>query len=117
MKHSLYIMFILFTTLFWPGTAVSAQVVQNNETEERIQVYPNPVMQKGILEVEMDHDSHTTIEFFNLAGKRVKLLANLHFNAGINRVEFEAGELKEGFYFCKVTTDQWVRTKRFLVKR
>lgn len=118
MKQSSYLLIILFTlSLFGSINRAAGQAPRSNQPEENIRVYPNPIDQKGIIELELDQHSPTVIELFNLAGKRVKLVAELKLNAGLHRIEFEAGELKEGFYFCKVSTDHWIKTKRILIKR
>jgi hypothetical protein len=117
MRHPSYLLILLFAISLLGGLTGSAQLPQTKEAEESIRVYPNPVDQKGTIELELDQDSRTIVEIYNLAGKRVKLVAEQHLNAGKNRVEFEAGDLKEGIYFCKVSTNQWIKTKRMLIKR
>lgn len=87
-----------------------------NETEN-INVYPNPVNQKGTIEIKLDAASPVKIEFYDLSGKKVKEFKEVNLDEGKNKIEFRATDFNEGYYFCKVTTDQWVKTKRILVRR
>lgn len=87
-----------------------------NETKT-INVYPNPVNQKGTIELRLDTDTAVKIEFYDLSGKKVKEFKEVFLNEGKNKIEFKATDFNEGYYFCKVTTDQWVKTKRILVRR
>ena len=84
---------------------------------ETISVYPNPLNQKGTIEIKLDNATDAKIEFYDLSGKKVKEFKEVFLNEGQNKIEFKASDFKEGYYFCKVTTDQWVKTKRILVRR
>ncbi|MBN2812570.1 MAG: T9SS type A sorting domain-containing protein [Bacteroidales bacterium] len=117
MKQSSYLLIIFFVSALFGSLNSAGQAPQPKQDKESIQVFPNPIDQKGNIEIVLEHDAHALVELYNLAGKKVKLVSQQPLYAGKNRIVLEAGELKEGFYFCKVSTSQWVRTKRFLVKR
>lgn len=117
MKHSSYLLILLFLTGLigeLKGTAMPDRI---NQAEENIRVFPNPIENKGTIEITLDFNSNTKIEFYDLSGKKVKEIKVIMLSAGANKIEFQANDLKQGFYMCKVSTDQWVKATRILIKR
>ncbi len=114
----------IFSLFFALGVLLSgtlfANETFNNQKEidnEKISVYPNPVSDKGVLQIELDESSNAKIEFFDLSGKKVKEIKKINLDEGTNKIEFKTTELNEGFYFCKVSTSLWVKATRIVVRR
>jgi len=115
----------IFSIFFLLGIFISNTLLSNTDfflqekitEKESITVFPNPINEKGILKINLEDNTEVKIEFFDLGGKKVKELIKENFDAGEHKIEFKADDLKEGFYFCKISTGSWVKAKRFLVKR
>jgi len=119
MRSKLYIILLILGLIF-------SNLLTANETsffqrtainEESINVFPNPIDNKGTIEITLGFNSNTKIEFYDLSGKKVKEIKKTMLYAGEYKIEFQANDLKQGFYMCKVSTDQWVKAKRILIKR
>lgn len=98
--------------------AEDATFSQNMKKDiQSLNVYPNPIKNKGYLNFSVDQTSLVKIEFYDLSGKKVKEMKEISLNKGNHRIEFNASELNIGIYLCKVKTEQWEKVKRILVKR
>ena len=119
MKTQIFILLILLgvfnTRIGWSNDNFFDQ--KTLDQTETINIYPNPLDQKGTIEIKLDNATEAKIEFYDLSGKKVKEFKETFLNEGQNKIEFRTADFKEGYYFCKVTTDQWVKTKRILVRR
>jgi hypothetical protein len=119
MKTQLFTLLLLlgiFVTPFsWGNDRFFDQ--QKPDESEAISVYPNPVNEKAFIELQLDANTFAKIEFYDLTGKKVKEFKEVFLNDGKNKIEFKANDFRDGYFFVKVTTDQWVKTKRFLVRR
>ena len=90
---------------------------KNIDQTENLNIFPNPINGKGTIEINMGNSGNAKIEFYDLSGKKVKEFKEVFLSEGMNKIEFNAEKLKEGYYFLKITTDQWVKAKRILVRR
>lgn len=119
MKTPLIILVLLLCTIYSQNSIAKTISSGKNDLtkKEVINIYPNPIKQKGTIEIKIESSSKTKIEFYDLSGKKVKELKEIELDEGTNKVQFHADDFNEGYYFCKVTTDQWVKTKRILVRR
>ena len=103
---------------------LSTQVSVANESPERIpsdfylaQNYPNPVLSKTTIPYELPATSDVTIEVWDLLGRRVRLLYSGIQQAGKHEVEFSAGDLPNGFYLYRLSTESYSSTRRFVITR
>lgn len=100
------------------GLAMPTFTAENKLQEtEALNVFPNPIKDKGTLQIDIEKNTVAKIEFYDLSGKKVKEIKEIPLSKGSNNVDFFVNDFKEGYYFCKVSTDQWVKTKRILIRR
>lgn len=114
-----------FSLLFALGILCSNAVFSTTAFEfqgklketESLAIYPNPINGKGTVQINLDSDSEVKVEFFDLSGKKVKQLKKQSFFQGEHELEFTTEEFNEGLYFCKVSTNTWVKAKRIIVRK
>jgi hypothetical protein len=93
---------------------VSKQVVSGLQLKS----YPNPAVNTAILEFANEVTENVTVEVFDIAGNRVKLLFNQRAENGVEyRLELDASNMANGMYFYRVTTPSAVKTERFMIQK
>ncbi len=75
------------------------------------QNYPNPFNPTTQLSFSLPEKSLVTMNIFNIAGQKIKTLANREFSAGIHTVEWDGtnasgSKAATGIYLMKLTTDK-----------
>jgi len=119
MKTYILSVLLLIGILF--SSSLSAQKLNAVETVSKksipISVYPNPIKNKGTIRFNLDKVSNVKVEFFDICGKKVKEINKTTLGAGRHKIIFDSNELKQGIYFCKVSTSLWNRTKRIVIKQ
>lgn len=75
-----------------------------NESEEATpaEVYPNPATESAIISFSLRESSHSTIELFDLAGRRMDRLLDQYMEAGDHELLLHLGQLSGGTYFLKM---------------
>lgn len=89
----------------------------SEQLSESVKIFPNPINNKATLQISLEEDSKLKIEFFDLSGKKVKEIKQDQVFEGKHDIVVNTSKFKEGIYFCRITTDQWIKAKRILVKR
>ena len=79
------------------------------------QNYPNPFNPTTTIEFALPHSSKAHLAVYNLLGSEVGVLANQTLDAGRYSVIFNAEGLPSGFYFYRLTADDFVQTRKCLL--
>lgn len=104
------------------GTSVSVE--EKNESfdiprEPSLRVYPNPIQNNSIIEVETFHLQQVEIGVFNLLGQRVRLLHSESLSGGRhflnwNGYDSHGNTLSKGVYFLVLRSQRIVKTLKIL---
>lgn len=85
--------------------------IKKNEEKVRIEkVFPNPFKDKLTLEVYLKKGD-ITVEVFDILGNRVISNQPQNITTGKNNIELSTGDIPEGTYIIKVTSESSVVTK------
>jgi Secretion system C-terminal sorting domain/Bacterial Ig domain len=87
------------------GSSANASIVEN-----AIEVYPNP--SNGLVNVLVSEDA--TVQVLDLNGKQVVLQADVKAN---ERSEMNVSALANGIYVIKIANDNFVSTKKLVIKK
>ncbi len=83
------------------------------------QNYPNPFNPVTNIDFDLPFDSKLTITIYDITGREVKTLLNEVLPAGYHTIEFNAGSMASGIYFCRMAAEgngeQFVMTKKMTV--
>ena len=78
-------------------------------------IYPNPVNNNGILQLNIKNNIALDINMFNLLGENVKEIKSGNFTKGIHNINFDTSNLENGTYFIKYESNQEVKNIKFVV--
>ncbi|MBU0472595.1 MAG: DJ-1/PfpI family protein [Bacteroidetes bacterium] len=109
---------ILFLKIPIGQILTSISKLENIEPKfELMQNYPNPFNPSTTIEFDLPKQSDVELAIFNLLGQKVTVLLNEKLNQGNHSIIFNAGNLTGGVYFYRITTNDFMNTKKFtLVK-
>jgi hypothetical protein len=112
----------------WDGTILrttdggAVTDVNNNRIEIPIrfaldQNYPNPFNPSTTIRYTLSDASRVSLKIFDLTGREIATLVNERKPTGSYQVEWNAGGLPSGVYFCRLQAGGNVETKKlFLLK-
>ncbi len=109
----------LVTTACESGPASSEFEYQSGElTEPGLRFNrPNPFQDATEIVFVLPHESHVMLEVYNVAGRRVAVLADEIMSTGPHAIEWNATGQSSGVYFCRLTTETGVESRRMVVIR
>ncbi|MCL4304343.1 T9SS type A sorting domain-containing protein [bacterium] len=86
------------------------------------QNYPNPFNPETMIEFTVPHRSDVTLEVFDVLGRRVSHLISGYFEAGTHRIGWNGRNnsgvsVPSGIYFYRLTTPDYIQTRRMLLMR
>jgi hypothetical protein len=79
------------------------------------QNYPNPFNPTTVITYSIPASSNVVINVYNVIGELIKTLVNQYQEAGIYKVNFDAGGLSNGIYFYKIQSGNFVEIKKMLL--
>jgi len=83
-----------------------------------VHIYPNPFSENAYVEFVIPETRNVTLEVFSISGLRIATLFEGHINAfEKQRFNLSAESLPNGIYFCKLTIENKVITKRIILTR
>ena len=91
-----------------------ASNVSYNEALASLQLSPVPSRGRIDISFALDNSSQVSLEVFDLLGKKLTSVANQNFSRGNHELHFDGG-LPDGIYFLKVTIDDAVSMRKFII--
>jgi len=79
------------------------------------QNYPNPFNPLTTIKFSVPASGHVNITVFELAGRKVETLVDHNLSAGTYETVFDALDLSSGMYFYRITTGDFVQTKKMML--
>ncbi len=73
-------------------------------------IYPNPVGEQAIIELDAIPNQHYTITLFNLLGEQVQTIHFGELNEGLNLLQWDASNLTSGVYMLRIESLGTVQT-------
>jgi len=81
------------------------------------QNYPNPFNPSTNIEFAIPNSSQVTIDVFNQLGEKVATILNSILSAGYYKVEFDAGIHTSGLYFYRISSRNFIQTKKMVLMK
>lgn len=93
------------------GQLLSTEIVQplQNEEENRIIIFPNPVVSNVTLEIQLRKENIISISITDVLGKMVKHINHNGLQIGKNEVVVDLSELNCGVYFVSLKSDEVIQ--------
>jgi hypothetical protein len=79
------------------------------------QNYPNPFNPSTTIKYELPKSSDVRLSVFDILGREVSVLVNERRDAGVHEVKFDGSNLASGVYLYRLTSRDFVATKRMLI--
>jgi len=79
------------------------------------QNYPNPFNPTTKIKFDVPKNGNVTLEVFNNLGQVVSTLHNGYTNAGYYETNFDGSKLTSGIYFYRLTSPDFVMTKKMIL--
>ena len=73
--------------------------------------YPNPFNPATTIQFAIGKQSMVKLKVFDILGREVATLVNQELIPGTHKVIFEANDLPSGFYFYRLETDGFAKTR------
>ena len=110
-----------FSSIFFFSTGATGIVNVSGEVPERYGLYnnyPNPFNPTTKIKFDIPSNganSNVNLVIFDASGRLVSTLVNSQLNPGTYEFEFTATDLTSGVYFYRLTTDNFVDTKKMIL--
>ncbi|MCD4697024.1 MAG: T9SS type A sorting domain-containing protein, partial [Bacteroidales bacterium] len=99
----------------WWYVIVEGGYVGYNECKiESLQIYPNPAGSVVSLQSAVFSQQSSVVELYDLNGKK---LLEIQIPEGMETVEIDVSGLQNGVYFCRITTDETILTKKMIIRK
>jgi len=79
------------------------------------QNYPNPFNPMTSIKVQLPNNGSIKLVVFDVTGKEVAILFNGELNAGTHKVEFDASGLPSGVYFYRLSSGNFISTRKMVL--
>ena len=79
------------------------------------QNYPNPFNPVTTINYDLPDDGIVNIRLYDILGREMQSLVNEMKTAGYYKLQFNAADLSSGVYFYRMTTEDFVAVKKFVV--
>jgi hypothetical protein len=81
------------------------------------QNYPNPFNPSTTIEFKLPKSGFVNLTVYNTIGQEVRILVNEELGTGTHRVNWIAEHLPSGIYFYRLTTSNFVATKKMVLMK
>lgn len=78
-------------------------------------VYPNPFNSEAVVSFRIQKRSNVSIEVFNILGEQINVLHRGMVEPGFHKVKIRSGFLPSGIYCLKVSVNNFVGVKKFII--
>ncbi|OFY86591.1 MAG: hypothetical protein A3F72_08945 [Bacteroidetes bacterium RIFCSPLOWO2_12_FULL_35_15] len=89
-------------------------IEQFNNTNEILTIYPNPAISQIAIEFDLVKIKNDFIEIKNILGQTVKIINNIAFTKGSNKIEIDVREFPSGLYFVQLQSENKIVNKKFV---
>lgn len=91
---------------------VSSEIPQRFKLEQN---YPNPFNPVTTISFSIPESSPVKLSVYDVSGREISVLVNESLKAGIYKVNFDAGGLPSGVYYCKMSAGDFAETKKLVL--
>ncbi len=99
-------------------SATGIQIQANNNLPQKFtlyQNYPNPFNPSTTITFDLPRQSEVTIKVFDLLGNEVETIISKKYSAGRHKLEWNARNYSSGIYLYKLTADNYIGIKKFIL--
>jgi hypothetical protein len=106
------------TVEFFPGSVSEVKPSGEVPTEHALsQNYPNPFNPSTTIEFALPHAGYGTLKVYNVLGEEVASLIAGDHAAGTFKATWDASDMPSGVYFYRLTTGEYVQTRKMILMK
>ena len=79
-----------------------------------LNIYPNPATNESVISFQTQTSGKVNLSIFDIRGRKICTLINEKVNAGKHTIPVSKTLPASGVYFCKITTNEGVSTKKLI---
>ena len=79
------------------------------------QNYPNPFNPATTIGYQLPAEGHVVIKIFDMLGNEVKTIVNENKPAGLHEITFDASDLGSGMYVYRMTSGNYIESRKMLL--
>ena len=79
------------------------------------QNYPNPFNSSSKIQFHLPTASHVKISVFDIRGSEIATVLDSNLEKGMHEIKFDASKLPSGVFFYRMTSGDFVETRKFMV--
>jgi hypothetical protein len=100
------------------GTLKSALAQKDmvDREQDKIDIYPNPLIESSVIKLDLFKDSKVVISLYNLQGKKTKEFVKADFKKGTQEININKEGLPVGVYICRIVINDKVITTKLIIK-
>lgn len=106
-----------FVDIQWPGlVSVEENIIAGIPNEFSLsQNYPNPFNPETKIRFALPNAGFVSLKIYDIIGREVASIVNENLSSGIHEVNFDAKELDSGVYVYRITSNNFVDSKKMLL--
>jgi hypothetical protein len=92
--------------------------INNQPVTFKVNVYPNPLIENGILEIENEELGTASMQLYNESGRKVLEKSLGVLSKGVHKISLDKGERKSfspGIYLLRISVKNSVQTKKIIL--
>ena len=92
--------------------------INNQPATFKVNVYPNPLIENGILEIQNDEPGAAEMQLYNESGQKVLERSLGVLAKGVHKISLDKNERKSfspGIYLLRISVKNSVQTKKILL--
>lgn len=97
------------------ATGINEDNMIISSNESLFQNYPNPFRTSTIISYQLSLTSHVELKVYDMLGRIVTTLLNETQSAGQHEMDWQAGNIQPGIYFCELRTRQGRRVIKMIL--
>ena len=91
------------------------EIAAMDESSFQLRVYPNPIRETAIVELNMKESDNVVVEVYDLSGKLVSTIQNGGLNRGLQKLRLDASNLQNGAYLVSARSNKERKVAKVLI--
>ncbi len=90
--------------------------IKNKEAGFSVKVYPNPINDRATIVLKLDNTNAVSLTIYDSFGRTLEVLQEKRKDAGIHKIEWNASTVSPGVYYCRISFNGSIITKKLIIK-
>ncbi len=83
----------------------------------RIKITPNPIINYGLIQFELEKTIDITFNLFDLSGRQILSQSYYPVKSGQQEIQFPVDDLSNGIYFLQIQSDDFTTSEKIIIQK